>query len=153
MIIIGIDPGYRFTGYGIISYQDDNMSYIESGNLNLTALGPTEKLVYLYSALQNIINLHQPTHGACEQVFYMHNYQSTIKLGKILGIAHCLLGQTMPVAEYATRSIKQALCNRGQASKEEVRQAVISMLKLTLQVSYDESDALAVAIYHAKMIL
>jgi crossover junction endodeoxyribonuclease RuvC len=146
MIIIGIDPGYRVTGYGIISYLNGQITYVTSGRINLVKLMHTAKLVFLAQHLNEIMDLHLPAAGACEAVFFAHNHQSCIKLGKIIGVASCIIAQRIPVVEYAPTVVKKAVCGTGKASKVAVLEQMQLLLRIPPHLSHDEADALAVAV-------
>jgi crossover junction endodeoxyribonuclease RuvC len=147
MIIFGIDPGYRKTGYGIIFCSPQNrIRYLKSGVIDLQKHEGSTKLILLYKTLTELINCYQPQLGVCEDVFFAQNAQSTIKLGKILGISQCALAQQIPTVLYSTRYIKMIITNKGTAKKDEVLLIIRKTIEdLPQNLSFDESDALAAA--------
>lgn len=151
MIILGIDPGSRMTGYGLIDNQSNKMSYIDSGFIKVEGEQLAHKLGYIFQQITQIIETHQPQHMAIESVFMHKNADSAIKLGQARGAAICaghLGGQK--VYEYAPREIKQAVVGRGGALKEQVKHMVTRLLSIRQELQSDESDALAIAICHAQ---
>ena len=145
MRILGIDPGSRITGVGII----ENERMIYADNLKLGTGPMPERLGALFGFLVDIISTHQPTAAAVETVFMNRNPQVTIKLGQARGAAICAAVQTgLEVHEYAPRAIKQALVGRGSATKHQVQHMTQILLSLKDDVGEDASDALAVALCH-----
>ncbi|RUO74398.1 crossover junction endodeoxyribonuclease RuvC [Pseudidiomarina sediminum] len=154
-IILGIDPGSRYTGYGVIRQQGSTLSYIASGCINAagTAKHPlvlADKLKIIHDGVQELIAQFQPTEFAIEQVFMARNPDSALKLGQARGaaiVAAACAG--LPVAEYAARLVKQAVVGTGAADKTQVQHMVVAMLKLSHRPQADAADALAVAMCHA----
>ncbi len=107
MIIIGIDPGSRFTGYGVISHEKNQSHYLDSGCISVAAYSLSERLQKIFIGLQAIIQLHQPHEAAIEQVFMHQNPGSALKLGQARGAAIVALGTN--VSEYSARQIKQSV--------------------------------------------
>ena len=151
MIVIGVDPGTRRTGYAVIEARDERLSFIHSGALCPAAGLPFhEKLKLIYEGLRQVLAEYVPDEIAVEDVFVKANPRVALKLGHVRGVtllAGALSG--IGVAEYAPGEIKQAIVGNGNASKEQVKFMVSALLKLTQEISEDESDALAVAITHA----
>jgi crossover junction endodeoxyribonuclease RuvC len=154
MIIIGIDPGLTCTGWGIVAKAGSRLSHIANGQIRTDAKAPmAQRLVELDAALTDVILLHRPDSGAVEEVFVNVNPQSTLKLGQARGVAMLSLARAgMPVAEYATRLIKQALVGTGKAEKEQVQAMLKVLLPGVKLAGADAADALAVAITHANML-
>ncbi|RUO61860.1 crossover junction endodeoxyribonuclease RuvC [Pseudidiomarina insulisalsae] len=154
-IILGIDPGSRMTGYGIIRQQGNQLTYLASGCINAagTARQPlslAEKLKVIHDGVSELIAQFQPDEFAIEQVFMARNPDSALKLGQARGAAIVAAAQAgLPVAEYAARLVKQAVVGTGAADKAQVQHMVIAMLKLTHRPQADAADALAVAMCHA----
>ncbi|MFC0444327.1 crossover junction endodeoxyribonuclease RuvC [Pseudidiomarina halophila] len=154
-IILGIDPGSRLTGYGIIRQQGNQLTYVASGCINATgtARNPytlAEKLKVIHDGVSELIAQFQPDEFAIEQVFMARNPDSALKLGQARGAAIVAAAQAqLPVAEYAARLIKQAVVGTGAADKAQVQHMVIAMLKLSHRPQADAADALAVALCHA----
>lgn len=154
MIIIGIDPGLTCTGWGIVAKAGSRLSHVANGQIRTDAKAPmAQRLVELDAALTDVILLHRPDSGAIEEVFVNVNPQSTLKLGQARGVAMLSLARGgMPVAEYATRLIKQALVGTGKAEKEQVQAMLKVLLPGVKLAGADAADALAVAITHANML-
>ncbi|MES2218576.1 MAG: crossover junction endodeoxyribonuclease RuvC [Pseudomonadota bacterium] len=147
-IIIGIDPGSRNTGYGIIKINGNQSTHITSGCITLTTtLNLPERLQKIFLSLRTIIELHQPNEAAIEQVFMHDNPGSALKLGQARGAA--IVALTIPVAEYSARQVKQAVVGHGAAKKEQVQHMVGRLLNLPDKLQADAADALAIAICHA----
>lgn len=145
--IIGIDPGFRRTGYGIIHVKQDQCLYQACGVIDISQGTLSERLQKLFIELQTIIKEYPPHEAAIEQVFVCHNVQSALKLGQARGVAIAALG--VAVSEYAPREIKQAIVGYGGADKTQVQQMVKQILNLTKAPSADAADALAIALCHA----
>lgn len=154
-IILGIDPGSRLTGYGIIRVQGREISYLASGCINATGTTRNpytlaEKLRVIHDGVRELIAQFQPDEFAIEQVFMARNPDSALKLGQARGAAIVAAAQAeLPVAEYAARLIKQAVVGTGAADKTQVQHMVMAMLKLSHRPQADAADALAVALCHA----
>ena len=149
-IILGIDPGSRITGFGVINAFGHKLEYIASGCIRMTELELPEKLGQIFDGVTELINLYQPQEFAIEQVFMGKNADSALKLGQARGVAIvAAVQQGLPIAEYAARAVKQAVVGRGGAEKEQVQHMVQVMLKLPGKPQADAADALAIAITHA----
>lgn len=146
-VIIGIDPGSRRTGYGVIRLEGNRHRYLTSGHLDLTSYPTCERLRQIFLGLQKIIELHQPEEAAIEQVFMHENPNSAIKLGQARGAA--IVALTIPVAEYSARQVKQSVVGYGAASKEQVQFMVKKLLNIAGTLQADSADALAIALCHA----
>lgn len=147
--ILGIDPGSRKTGFGIIEIIKNQPHYIASGVIKLDSDDLSQRLERIFTDLQTIIKQYQPTAVAVEEVFMSKNANSALKLGQARGAAITAVAiHQLPVAEYAARKIKQAITGYGQAEKDQVRLMVMSLLNLNKQPQIDASDALAVALCH-----
>ncbi len=149
-IIIGIDPGSRFTGYGVIQWEGSQSRYLDSGHLHLTASPLSERLQKIFSGLQAIMQLHQPHEAAIEQVFMHQNPNSALKLGQARGAAIVACGN-ISVAEYSARQIKQSVVGYGAADKNQIQHMVKRLLNISHTLQVDAADALAVALCHAHM--
>ncbi|HEX4044124.1 MAG TPA: crossover junction endodeoxyribonuclease RuvC [Gammaproteobacteria bacterium] len=147
--IIGIDPGSRRTGYGVIQLQGSRHRYVASGFLNLAPYPACERLRQIFIGLQQIIQTYQPDEAAIEQVFMHENPNSALKLGQARGAA--IVALTMPMAEYSARAIKKSVVGHGAANKEQVQYMVKCLLNLEGQPQADAADALAVALCHAQV--
>ena len=151
MIILGIDPGSRQTGYGLIDNRRERMIYLASGHIRVQGERFPERLGDIFERLCAIIAEHRPAQMSIESVFMHRNAGSALKLGQARGAAICAGHQAgLKVYEYAPREVKQALVGRGGAEKEQVRHMVMRLLGLKAEPQIDESDALALAICHAQ---
>jgi crossover junction endodeoxyribonuclease RuvC len=146
-IILGIDPGSRKTGYGLIQIVGSHSLHLASGCMTLKGESLAERLQQIFSGLREVITCYQPQEAAIEQVFMHENPNSALKLGQARGAA--LVAVTIPVVEYSARLVKQAIVGYGAASKEQVQQMVKRILKLDLPLQADAADALAIALCHA----
>jgi crossover junction endodeoxyribonuclease RuvC len=148
--ILGIDPGSRFTGYGLIDSDGQHAHYISSGCLKISGDSLSEKLGLIFNELQALIGEFQPHQFAIESVFMHRNADSALKLGQARGAAICAaVTQDLPVAEYAPREIKQAVVGKGAADKSQVQHMVRVLLNLTETPQADAADALAIALCHS----
>ncbi|MCD6056173.1 MAG: crossover junction endodeoxyribonuclease RuvC [Gammaproteobacteria bacterium] len=149
MIIMGLDPGSRLTGYGVIDSQKSHQRYIASGTIRLGLGEVSERLSILYEALQTLVARYQPDNAAIEQVFLRNNPAVAIKLGQARGSAITALAvHQIPVAEYSPRQIKQAVVGYGNSTKEQVQHMIVRLLQLPNVPAVDAADALAVALCH-----
>jgi crossover junction endodeoxyribonuclease RuvC len=151
MIILGIDPALRTTGFGVIEKQGSRLRYIASGTIKTgseTALPPRLKVIL--ASISEVIATYRPACAAIEKVFVNVNPQSTLLLGQARGAAiTALVGADLDVAEFTPTQIKQAVVGTGKASKAQVQDMVARLLKLPGLPGSDAADALAVAICHA----
>ncbi len=149
MRILGIDPGSRFTGFGIIEVSGDQASVIQHGVIKAGTGEFPQRLGIIFAGLCDLIEKHQPSEVAIETVFVSHNAGTALKLGQARGAAICAaVSLGLPVAEYAPRSIKQAIVGRGAADKVQVQHMVMMLLQLKEKLQEDAADALAVALCH-----
>jgi crossover junction endodeoxyribonuclease RuvC len=148
--LMGIDPGSRITGYGIISIEGLCKIHIASGCIRTanSSLFP-ERLKAIFESLTVIIGIHKPMEVAVEQVFMHRNPDSALKLGQARGAALCAVVMAgLPVSEYAPCTVKQAVVGDGAADKTQVKHMIQLLLNLSEVPSTDAADALAVAICH-----
>ena len=151
MIILGLDPGSRITGYGLIDNQPGRMSYIHSGHIRVQGDNISERLGYIFQQVSAVIEQYQPQQMGIENVFMSRNADSALKLGQARGAAICAAHQAgLGVAEYAPKEIKKFIVGKGAASKEQVQHMVRHLLLLTHKLQADEADGLAIAICHAQ---
>ena len=149
-IILGIDPGSRITGYGLIWIEGSKQGCIEHGTIRTISENFSDRLHEIYSQLKTIIQTYQPSEAAIEQVFVQKNVQSALKLGQARGAAIvAMASEGLFVAEYSAREIKQATVGYGAASKEQMQHMVSSLLQLKSTPPSDAADALAIALCHA----
>ena len=148
--ILGIDPGSRYTGYGIVEHAGNKVSFLHCGTLRLGSAEIPERLGAIYSGLAGVIAQWQPDEVSVEKVFMARNPDSALKLGQARGAAIVAAAlQDIPVFEYAARSVKQAVTGKGSADKTQVQHMVKHLLKLPGTPQADAADALAIAITHA----
>lgn len=150
-LIMGIDPGTNFTGYGFLHVEENAISCLDIGYINLCKLGdPYAKLRQIFLEVTWLIGQHAPDEVALESPFFGENVQSMLKLGRAQGVAMAAaLVKGLPVHEYAPRLIKQSITGSGRASKEQVAAMLKSMLNIEYDLkNLDATDGLAVALCH-----
>jgi len=149
--ILGIDPGSRITGYGIIEAKGNQISYITAGVIKTNTDDLGQRLHTIHQGIQEIIQTYQPSMCAIEQVFVKINMQSALKLGQARGAALAAVGQyALEVFEYSPRSIKQSVSGYGGADKAQIQKMVAILLpKAPKDLKSDAADALGAAITHA----
>ncbi|MEZ4598532.1 MAG: crossover junction endodeoxyribonuclease RuvC [Syntrophotaleaceae bacterium] len=151
MRILGIDPGTRITGYGIIEKRGNRLIHVDNGAICTRAESPlSERLRLIYDGLSGVIEHYRPQAVAVEQIFVAKNALSALKLGHARGVALLAgVNADLPVTEYSAVQVKNAVVGYGKAGKGQVQQMVRVLLKLPEIAQEDASDALAVAICHA----
>ncbi|WP_416140685.1 crossover junction endodeoxyribonuclease RuvC [Halomonas sp. HK25] len=150
MLILGIDPGSRITGYGVLDVSTSTPRYVASGCIRISADDLAQKLAQVYSGVGELIAIHRPEEFAIEQVFMAKNADSALKLGQARGTAIvCAANHGLPVSEYGPRQIKQAVTGTGRADKAQVQHMVTAVLGLSDTPQADAADALAIALTHA----
>ena len=148
--ILGIDPGLRVTGFGIIERKGASLTYIASGCVRSGNADLSDRLKTILGGLREIIGEHRPQQVALEKVFVNVNPASTLALGQARGTAICAaVDAGLPVAEYTALQVKQAVVGNGHAKKVQVQEMVKRLLGLAGAPSADSADALACAICHA----
>ncbi|MBX2809709.1 MAG: crossover junction endodeoxyribonuclease RuvC [Cellvibrionaceae bacterium] len=148
-LILGIDPGSRKTGFGIIHYAGRRQHYIASGIVRLPDAALPERLQIIFSSICQIIDEYQPQQMAIEQVFMSKSAGSALKLGQARGAAIvAATSMGLNVAEYEARKIKQSVVGHGAADKHQVQHMVQQLLQLSTVLKEDAADALAVALCH-----
>jgi crossover junction endodeoxyribonuclease RuvC len=152
--ILGIDPGSRITGYGIIESDKGQLCFVACGVVRTTPGYPFSiRLNEIFDGINEVVQLHCPTIAAIEDVFLSSNPRSALKLGQARGAAVVAAMQNgLSVSDYSPRKIKQAIAGYGQAEKEQVQHMVRVLLGLKGSPSSDAADALAVAICHANTL-
>ena len=149
MRILGVDPGSRMTGVGIIEVNGDRVTPVFYGVIKAGSGEFTERLGIIFTELQQLIREHKPDEAGIESVFVAHNAASAIKLGQARGAAVCAaISCEVPVSDYSPRSIKQAIVGRGGADKAQVQHMVGILLGISGPIQNDAADALAVALCH-----
>ena len=149
--VLGIDPGSRFLGYGVIDVSSSRLVYVTCGTIRTTVKYPLAwRLNEIFDGLNEVIQIHRPEVAAVEDVFMSSNARSALKLGQARGAAIVAAMQNgLKVYDYPPRQVKQAVAGYGQAEKVQVQHMVKVLLKLQGSPSADAADALAVAICHA----
>ena len=151
MRILGIDPGSRITGYGVIATNGHEIGFVACGTIR-TAADPvfSRRLLTIFQDLCEVITIHTPEVAAVEDMFLDRNPSSALKLGHARGAAVvAALHHNLEVFDYSARKVKQAVAGYGQAEKGQVQHMVRTLLELDQVPSKDAADALAVAICHA----
>ncbi|QDQ26970.1 crossover junction endodeoxyribonuclease RuvC [Chitinimonas arctica] len=150
MRILGIDPGLRTTGFGVIDIAGQSRIYVASGCIRSGEGSLPTRLKVLLEGIGEVCRLYQPEQSAVEQVFVNVNPQSTLLLGQARGAAiSALVLAGLPVAEYTALQVKQAVVGNGHAAKEQVSHMVQRLLHLAGEPQADAADALACALTHA----
>jgi len=150
MRILGIDPGSRFTGFGVIESVDGKLAYVASGCIRIVETDLSTRLKTIFKGISEIMDLHQPDCTAIEKVFMARNADSALKLGQARGAAiTAVLQSDQPLSEYTALQIKQSVVGTGRASKDQVQHMVRVLLRLSGTPQADAADALACAICHA----
>jgi crossover junction endodeoxyribonuclease RuvC len=151
MRLLGLDPGLRHTGWGIIDVEGSHLRYVADGAIHPKAdLGLPERLVQLHHALAKVIADHRPAEAAVEETFVSQNAASTLKLGMARGVVVLVPAlSNLPVSEYPANLIKKSVVGVGHATKDQVQMMVRRLLPGCRLDSEDSADALAVAICHA----
>jgi crossover junction endodeoxyribonuclease RuvC len=149
--IIGIDPGLRNTGWGVIEAEGSRLSYVADGSVHSDAAAPLAvRLLHIHQQLLAVLHDMAPDEAAVEETFVNTDARATLKLGQARGavmLAPALIG--IPVAEYAPNTVKKSVVGAGHAEKAQVKHMVRLLLPRALLVSADSTDALAIAICHA----
>lgn len=153
MRILGIDPGLRVAGFGVIDVEGQRLRYVASGTIKTTHLDSSDlpaRLKVLFDGIREVVERYQPDSASVEIVFVNVNPQATLLLGQARGA--CVTGLVscnLPVAEYTALQLKKAVAGYGRAGKEEVQQMVMRLLQLPALPGKDAADALGLAITHA----
>jgi crossover junction endodeoxyribonuclease RuvC len=150
MRILGIDPGLRVTGFGVIDKLGQKLVYVASGCIRTPTGELPQRLKSILDGLGEVLATYSPEQVVVEKVFVNVNPQSTLLLGQARGAAICAaILKDLPVAEYTALQVKQAVVGNGHAAKEQVQDMVRRLLKLDGDPQADAADALACAICHA----
>ena len=149
--ILGIDPGSRITGYGIIEVLGNQISYLAAGVIKTNTDDLAQRLCTIHQGIIEVIQAYQPSVCSIEQVFVKINVQSALKLGQARGAALAAVGQqALEVFEYSPRSIKLSVCGYGGADKNQIQKMIAILLpKAPKNLKADAADALGAAITHA----
>lgn len=152
--VLGIDPGFRVTGYGLIDTNGQESRFVGCGVIRtIHEKDPAARLQIIYAGVRALVDQHTPAELAIERVFVHKNADSALKLGQARSAAICAtFAQAIPVHEYAAREVKQAIVGKGGAAKEQVQHMVRVLLNLDASdgaFELDASDALGIALCHA----
>ncbi|KTC65170.1 Crossover junction endodeoxyribonuclease ruvC (plasmid) [Legionella adelaidensis] len=152
-IILGIDPGSRVTGYGVIKENEKRqLLYLDSGCIRTQEGALSNKLLQIFNGICHLMENFSPNEVAIEQVFMHQNPSSALKLGHARGVAMvACASHRIDVSEYSPREIKQSVVGYGAAQKNQVKAMVMQLLKLNSSPQSDAADALAIAICHSHM--
>lgn len=148
-IVIGIDPGSRITGYGVVQHEKQAVTHIAHGHIKTKSDELADKLYEIFTGLSEVIAQYQPTQASIEQVFTCHNHQSALKLGHARGAAMTALANAgLAVNSYSAKQVKQSVVGYGGADKAQVQHMIRAILRLTKTPQADAADALAIAVCH-----
>ncbi len=149
--IIGIDPGLRNTGWGILTQEGSKLTYVADGAVHSDSGKPlAERLLQIHSQLMEIIRAHEPDEAAIEETFVNTDARATLKLGQARGVVMLVPAMlNIPVAEYAPNTVKKTVVGAGHAEKDQVKHMVRLLLPRAQMNTADSTDALAIAICHA----
>lgn len=147
--VLGVDPGSRKTGFGIIESGRYHPSYLVSGVVRVEKLSGAERLKTIFESVCQIIDQYQPSVMAIEKVFVHKNPNSAIKLGQARGVILCAAAiKNLPIMEYTPTQIKSTVVGKGHADKSQIQYMVQNLLRLTQAPQEDAADALACALCH-----
>ncbi|OYV80107.1 MAG: crossover junction endodeoxyribonuclease RuvC [Ferrovum sp. 37-45-19] len=150
MRILGLDPGLRVTGYGVIDHHRSALTYVASGSIKTVTDTLPARLKMIFEGVCEVIDRYQPEQVAIENVFVNINPKSTLLLGQARGVAiAAAVHKQLPVAEYTALQIKQGVVGYGHAQKAQIQNMVMRLLQLPTPPATDPADALACAIRHA----
>ena len=151
-IILGIDPGSRITGYGIINENKQQLRYIDSGCIRTSDGELSQRLLQIFNGICQLMEKFSPDEVAIEQIFMHQNPNSALKLGHARGVAMvACASHRLNVSEYSAREVKQSVVGYGAALKSQVKHMVVNLLMLSSSPQSDAADALAIAICHSHM--
>lgn len=149
-IILGIDPGSRITGFGVIEAKNNSRRYITSGCIKTSGESVAQRLHQIYEGLSTIIAQHLPQEAAIEKIFMHENVDSALKLGQARGAAFVAVAKyNIVLSEYTPRVVKKTVVGYGGADKNQIQQMIKILLCLTDIPQSDAADALAIALCHA----
>ncbi|MGV8843687.1 MAG: crossover junction endodeoxyribonuclease RuvC [Pseudomonas sp.] len=149
-LILGIDPGSRITGYGVVRDSGRGCIYVASGCIRTGTGLLHERLQNVFRGVREVIQTHGPVTMGIEKVFMAKNADSALKLGQARGAALvAAMEEGLEIAEYSATQVKKAVVGSGGADKQQVQQMIMHLLKLTQKPQIDASDALAIALCHA----
>jgi crossover junction endodeoxyribonuclease RuvC len=147
--VLGIDPGSRITGYGVVERQGSRLCYVASGCIRTGRGEMYQRLAAIHAGITTLLDEYQPQEIAVEQVFVARNPASALTLGQARGIALAVaVARQLPITDYASRRVKQAVTGAGGATKAQIQHMVMRLLGLSAAPATDAADALAIAICH-----
>jgi crossover junction endodeoxyribonuclease RuvC len=150
MLVLGVDPGSKITGYGLVEKRDEKMTCIRAGTIGLSGNPPFyERIHNIFRSVMEIMDRYKPQEMAIEDVFFAKNVKTALKIGHargavLIAAVHC----GVDIYEYTPLEIKKSVVGYGRATKEQVRFMIQSILNLKTQPGLDTSDALGAAICH-----
>jgi crossover junction endodeoxyribonuclease RuvC len=147
--ILGLDPGSRRTGFGVIDCQGPDNVHFTHGCISASGATLAERLRVIFEGVRELVFRHCPQEVAVEQVFVKRNADSALKLGQARGAVLSALPAGLPIFEYAPRTIKLAVVGFGGAEKQQVAHMIRALLRLEGRIAADACDALAIAVCHA----
>ena len=150
MRVLGIDPGSRRTGWGVVQLEGTRLRHIDAGTIAISGKTPLpDRLRVIHEGLQRVIATHSPEVVAVEEIFFAKHANAALKLGHARGVALLVAAESdLAVYEYPPAIVKRTVVGRGQADKNQVGRLVATLLGLGAPPEVDASDALAVAITH-----
>lgn len=149
--LLGLDPGLRNTGWGIIDARDNRLTFVACGVITTNSRDAlSDRLSDLYRGIEEVIEAHRPHEAAVEETFVNKNAASTLKLGQARGISLLVPARSgLPVAEYPPNLVKKTVVGTGHATKDQVQMMVRTLLPGSTVTAADAADALAIAVCHA----
>lgn len=149
-IILGIDPGSRVTGYGLIKENQRQLHYLDSGCIRTSEGTLSQRLLQIFNGVCELMETFSPDEVAIEEIFMHQNPSSALKLGHARGVALvACASHRINISEYSAREVKQSVVGYGAAQKSQVKHMVVSLLMLNSAPQNDAADALAIAICHS----
>ena len=149
-VVLGVDPGSRITGYGLIRVSGNRHSLLDCGAIRCDKGSLSERLARIHAELERVVTAFAPAQAAIEKVFVHRSAESAMRLGHARGVAMLVLAQAgLAVAEYGAPTVKQAVTGTGRADKQQVQHMVRALLGVREPLQADAADALAIAICHA----
>lgn len=148
--ILGVDPGSRMTGFGVIDARGGAHGYVASGCINARGATLAERLRSLFEGMDDVVGEYAPAVMVVERVFVQRNADSALKLGQARGVAICAGAlKPLPIYEYTPAEVKKAVVGKGNATKRQIQHMVKVLLNLRGELSVDAADALACALCHS----
>ncbi len=153
MRIVGIDPGSRYTGYGIVEKHGQHYEHVASGRINATSGDSfAHRLQIIYRGLQDVLAEWPVDAASIETIFTAHNVRSTIKLGQARGVALLALHHVeLDIHEYSPAEVKKNVVGHGRATKQQIQRMVKMRLEFKGRLSEDAADALAIALCYGQV--